>query len=65
MARGESGRMVIEVQPDLKRELYGQLKSDGLTLKEWFSTQVDHYLKTKGPQAHLWSDAHATAESRS
>ena len=36
MAKGESGRIVIEVDPHLKRQLYSALASDGSTLKAWF-----------------------------
>lgn len=36
MARGNSGRIVIEVQPEAKRQLYGALALSGSTLKDWF-----------------------------
>lgn len=36
MARGISGRVVIELEPELKRQLYSILAVQGLTLKEWF-----------------------------
>ncbi|MBA1322704.1 hypothetical protein [Pseudomonas plecoglossicida] len=36
MAIGSSGRLVIEVNPDFKKDLYDVLGADGLTLKEWF-----------------------------
>ncbi len=36
MARGESGRIVIEVEPELKRQLYSALALSGSTLKDWF-----------------------------
>ena len=36
MARGNSGRIVIEVQPEAKRQLYGALALTGSTLKDWF-----------------------------
>ncbi len=36
MARGNSGRIVIEVDPALKRELYASLAKSGSTLKDWF-----------------------------
>lgn len=36
MARGDSGRVVIELEPELKRQLYSILAIQGLTLKEWF-----------------------------
>jgi hypothetical protein len=40
MARGESGRIVIEVDPTLKGELYVELARRGLTLKAWFTGEV-------------------------
>jgi hypothetical protein len=36
MARGESGRIVIEIEPEIKRRLYSALALDGSTLKDWF-----------------------------
>lgn len=36
MARGESGRIVIEVEPEVKRRLYAALALSGSTLKHWF-----------------------------
>lgn len=36
MAQGSSGRIVIDVDPEFKQELYGALKDSGSTLKDWF-----------------------------
>ncbi len=36
MSRGASGRIVIDVDPAYKRELYTALSAAGLTLKDWF-----------------------------
>lgn len=47
MAKGHSGRIVIEVDPALKRELYGALAVDDSTLKEWFLGHVGDYLNSK------------------
>ena len=44
MAQGPSGRIVIEVDPDLKRRLYAALSLDGTTLKAWFVHQAEQYL---------------------
>jgi hypothetical protein len=46
MSIGSSGRIVIEVEPELKRELYAYLTRDGLTLKEWFLQEARSYLAT-------------------
>jgi len=44
MPRGTSGRIVIEVDPEVKEQLYAALDRDGLKLKYWFLDQVDEYL---------------------
>ena len=43
MARGPSGRIVIEVDPSLKRDLHSALAADGSSLKEWFLKRVAEY----------------------
>ena len=43
MSIGVSGRIVIEVPPTTKRELYAALARDGLTLKEWFLHKASEY----------------------
>lgn len=45
MPVGESGRIVIEVDTRLKRDLYSVLDRDGLTLKEWFIGRASHYVE--------------------
>jgi len=42
---------VIEVDPALKRELYGALAVDDSTLKEWFLAHVGEYLNSKNKNA--------------
>jgi len=37
MAQGSSGRIVVDVDPGFKRELYSVLAARGSTLKEWFT----------------------------
>ena len=36
MARGPSGRTVVDLDPALKRDLHSKLAAHGLSLKEWF-----------------------------
>ena len=48
MVKGESGRIVIEVDPHLKRQLYSALASDGSTLKAWFIDAAKRYLDELG-----------------
>jgi len=47
MAVGPSGRIVVEIDPELKRELYGCLSADGLSLREWFLDMAQQYLDTR------------------
>ncbi|MCP5536145.1 MAG: hypothetical protein H7A51_07890 [Akkermansiaceae bacterium] len=44
MARGDSGRIVLEIDPSLKDELYSALTRDGHTLKSWFLANTEKYL---------------------
>lgn len=44
MGIGNSGRVVVEVDPNLKRELHATLMRDGLTLKDWFVKSAEVYL---------------------
>lgn len=48
MAIGESGRIVLEIDPGEKQSLYAALAKDGLTLKDWFLRNVGIYLKEGG-----------------
>ncbi|MFK5948276.1 MAG: hypothetical protein QM500_05865 [Methylococcales bacterium] len=48
MAKGSSGRIVIEVDPGIKHELYEALGKEDLTLKDWFLMNADEFLKDKG-----------------
>lgn len=48
MSIGASGRIVVEVDPDVKRQLYSALARNGLTLKEWFLRNVEAYLENDG-----------------
>jgi len=56
MAVGPSGRIVIEIDPDQKQELYVALKEDNLNLKQWFLERVEEYLRDRGQLSlRLWS----------
>ncbi|MBN1379254.1 MAG: hypothetical protein JXA04_08455 [Gammaproteobacteria bacterium] len=41
MARGKSGRVVLEIDPDLKRQLYATLENKQKTMKEWFIKEAE------------------------
>lgn len=45
MSRGASGRIVVEMEPQLKRTLYAELARNGLTLKAWFIAEAERYVK--------------------
>lgn len=42
---GQSGRIVIDVDPELKRELYSRLSLSGSTLKDWFSHNATTFIR--------------------
>ena len=44
MAIGKSGKVLIEIRPDLKQQLYVALQRDGLTMKDWFLQNARNYL---------------------
>lgn len=46
MVQGPSGRVVIVVEPTLKRDLYVELARRGLTLKTWFVGQATRFVET-------------------
>jgi len=45
MSIGTSGRIVIEVEPEVKRQLYSTLAREGMTLKDWFLREAQNYMK--------------------
>lgn len=47
MGRGPSNRLVVELELDLKRELYVALSQDQLTFKEWLKSQAQQYIATQ------------------
>lgn len=47
MPVGKSGRIVIEIDPILKQELYKSLGSENSNLRSWFLDNVDKYLAEK------------------
>jgi hypothetical protein len=50
MARGDSGRIVIEVDPRLKDELYLELAKQRMTLKAWFMTKAEQFVDNSRQQ---------------
>jgi len=48
MAKSDSGRVVIEVDPDLKDRLHTELSLSGMNMKEWFTEQAETFLASSG-----------------
>jgi predicted Rossmann fold nucleotide-binding protein DprA/Smf involved in DNA uptake len=44
MPVGRSGRIVVELDPDLKRRLHARLRGQGLDFKAWLLERVQEYL---------------------
>lgn len=44
MARGKSGRIVLEIDPEMKRELYLTLEKNQQTMKEWFVKEANNLI---------------------
>ena len=57
MSIGPSGRIVLEVDPDMKRRLYGTLTSSGLTLKAWFTMEAVAYIERSTQGQHVTREA--------
>ncbi len=47
MAKGSSGRIVIEIDPSFKGELYMELEKEGLKMKEWFIANAEDFMKDR------------------
>lgn len=62
MAVGSSGRIVIDIDPKLKRKVYAALLEDGRSLKEWFLDRCSDYLAERG-QARLFEPPATSATS--
>ena len=45
MPRGDSGRIVLEIDPGEKQKLYELLDLQGITLKQWFLGQARAYVR--------------------
>lgn len=47
MARGKSGRIVLEIDPILKKNLYLALGKNEQTLREWFISEVEKFISNQ------------------
>jgi len=55
MPRGNSGRIVLEVDTSIKDDLYIALAKRKLTLKNWFLIQCKQFIKDSN-QLYLFND---------
>lgn len=55
MSVGPSGRIVVEIEPVLKRELHSALIKDGQTLKDWFVERAEEYVR-EGQQLNFFDN---------
>lgn len=56
MPVGRSGRIVIEIDPEQKQELYAALNEDNLNLKQWFLKRVEEYVRDRRQLSlRLWA----------
>jgi len=55
MARGDSGRIVIEIDPKFKKDLYLSLAQRDLTMKDWFMKQAEEFIENGG-QLNFFQD---------
>lgn len=44
VVKGSSGRIVVEIDTNLKRELYAALALEGSTFKDWLIQRADKYV---------------------
>ncbi len=47
MSIGSSGRIVIEIDPGMKRQLYAALVQHQTTMKEWFVKHAQHFIENQ------------------
>jgi hypothetical protein len=63
MARGQSGRIIAELDPELKGELYVELAREGRTFKEWLTEAAKVYVTSRQqPNLFPTTDHHSEKE---
>ncbi len=53
MPIGSSGRIVVELEPELKQSLHAALRENGTNLKDWFTEQARLFLEENDHQLPL------------
>lgn len=63
MPRGRSGRIVVEIDPELKRELYKALVAEERTLKDWFVANAESFINSV-TQRSLFDESGVQSQKR-
>jgi hypothetical protein len=58
MARGQSGKLIAEIDPALKRQFHAALTLDGSTFKDWVLENIHDYLEHRSDPELPRSGAH-------
>ncbi len=53
MAIGRSGRIVLEIDPEVKKKIYSILTLESLTLKDWFLIKVQEKIEENKDKSYL------------
>lgn len=64
MAQGSSGRVVIDIDPVLKKDIYDAIRSRGSNMREWFLHMVEREFELSEAERHAISNGEATTERR-
>jgi hypothetical protein len=64
MPVSDSNRVVVEIDQELKRQLYATLALDRCTLKDWFRGAVERFLGEKADQVTAIRVPTATEKER-
>ncbi|GJQ63929.1 MAG: hypothetical protein SCALA702_29820 [Melioribacteraceae bacterium] len=64
MPRGKSGRIVLEIDTELKRKLYLTLEKDQKTLREWFIENAVNYISEDNISLFLAAEPKAKYEAK-
>jgi len=64
MSRGPSGRIVVELEPELKRRLYAELAQEALTFKSWLIDQAERYIAVRGEPLPFVAEARSRYGTR-
>ncbi len=49
----KSGRLVVDIEPEMKLALHAALAADGLSLKDWLVTRARDYIESAQPRLRV------------